>query len=161
MFESNKNEYIDISELKKIIYEVLNLNSFEEVREYINNLNVRVIEDDIIIFLEHKFMMEDPSLKRSIENRTNTTNNNTEQFMEKVMENLKASRYSFDPYTLKYYKNYIKILKKKLNKFFDIIDNNVDNATLEKYDITIKENQILTKDAERMINPILYCLFPT
>lgn len=78
--------------------------------------------------------------------------------MKELKEKLDVTRYEFDPYTLKYYKKIIKNLKIKLNMFFDIIDNNIDKDTLEKYDITIKKDKILTSDAERMIKPILYCL---
>lgn len=153
MFENISTKYINIDELKKIIYGILKLNSYNEVRKFINDKNVLLTKEEIINYLDKEYKKIHPKAKKNI-NSINI-----------CIEDIEKAKYKFEPYTLYYYKTYIDLLKKKLNKFLDIVDSISPNISvkeldvLNNYDIKINnQGLILKRDASRLICPILYCL---
>lgn len=133
-----KNKYVNINIVKATIEELLNLNSYDDLRKIIEDINVNVTEEEIKKFL--------------INNSLDKSN-------------------SYNDFAIKYYKKHIEILKEKIYKLLDII-NDIENIFNENYSynkkidvinylsdfgIVLKKNNRLLKrkDAIRIIIPIL------
>lgn len=160
-----KKEFIDVNEIKDVITNTFQLSNYNEVRELVNNTEIKLTEDEIKKYLDERLSIERPELKESIANREEkpTTGMRDSKEATKIfMEDLEIQKYKFEPYVLKYYKRYINILKTKLNKLFGILDQIQDEKNdkifelLNELDITINDDrQINRVDAERLLEPIL------
>ena len=165
VFDSNK-KYIDVNEIKKIISGTINKNNFNDVIEFVNNISIKITEDEIKKYLDERLINEKPELKERIKKRKkNNVIMDSKEFMSEFIDDLQLYQYSFDSYTLEYFINYINILKIKINKLFNILnqisdkDNKEIFEILEDLDITINaQRKIKKEDAERLLNPILYNL---
>lgn len=172
-----KGMFVEPFLLTTIIVEELNLPmSYSEIKEFVNTCEIMITEEEIKVFLEQKRNEEYPNLKQELENYTPISKNLSEVTQEDIEADaqnfgneLLNGRYEFYPYTLKYYKNYVSILKGKCADFFLLIEylkkgkkneiSKEEQDTLLKYDFHINElGNIYYEDAERFLNPFLYNL---
>ena len=163
VFEA-KEDYIYTYRMKEIISGVLNKKDYNEVKEYINDMGIKLTEEEITYYLEERLKIEKPDLLERVNNRKNG-NKTTKQKAEEFIDDIEISAYSFSPFVFEYYSNYMDILKKKVSKMLNIIDqiDDVNNKevfkVLEDLDITINsERKIKREDAERLLQTILYNL---
>ena len=162
LFDSSE-DYIFIYKIKNIISGILNKKCFDEVKEFINKIEVKLDEEEIKKYLKDRLIAEKPDLVKKVKKRKNKNNSN--KIAKEFVEDLQLSAYSFHPFTLEYYENYISILKKKILKMINILDQIEDKDNkeifdlLEDLDITIDDNRKIKKeDAERLLHTILYNL---
>lgn len=161
-----ENEYISVNKIKEVISGILGKKSFDETREFINNAEVKLSEEEIKKYLVDKLMDEEPDLGRRVQkrsNRNNTRTRNSKEMIKEFIDDLAISAYSFDPFAIEYFNHYIDILKKKILKMLSILDQVEDKNNeeiyelLEDLDISINgERQIKCEDAERLTHAILY-----
>lgn len=149
--------YKDPKELLIILNNTLKRNNIEMTLGFIigmlENANVYIKEDEIKKYL-------DKEKNRFIKNKDLTKMNSGEVLLYKMS----LKKYDYIPYTLKYYKKTILILKKKCLKFIRLIDSILDKditkKTLEQYDISINDNgYILDSDIKRIVEPFVYNLY--
>lgn len=122
--------YIEPLVMTKIIVDNLQLSmSYNSIIEYIKDAKVNVTEEQIKEYLDKKFELENPELKRKFATRKSRTKNicewtqvEIEVATEEFVDELRASKYSFDSYTLEYFRKYIDILKEKGLKLFYLVD---------------------------------------
>lgn len=134
-------KYVDIKYIKKIVFEMAKCSNYEELKDFVNYAHVRITKKEAKEYHD-RFIPK----------------YNGNNFIYKILNN---ELYKFDTFTIDYFINYIDNLKIKLNKFFDLLDNIElkDKDTLLNYDIKLNKDGLLkSKDAERIIYPLLYCL---
>ena len=116
-------------------------------------------------------MRKKPDLKQWIDEKKNDNKclnkqfTMDEQFEEscKYFSNMLAlKKYEFEPYTLEYFKKYIKIVRKKVLILLDIIEKignkevSAIGNIMEDLDIVLdKKGNILKEDIERLIKPTI------
>lgn len=108
-------------------------NSFEDIKKIVKNASINITSEQIVEFLNAMFEQEKPELKKRIDNRQKVVSNGKMLFGKEQIEYLKksfeefddsisASKYAFTPYSLEYFKKYVKILKSKLLLLLNIIE---------------------------------------
>ena len=102
--------------------------SFNEIKTFIKECNISITADEIKEFLDKKMVEED---KRRID-----------ASVEKMKDMVTASKYYFEPYSLKYFKTYVSILKEKCSTLFDVL------ADLDK----IKTEEITEEGRQRILD---------
>ena len=165
IFESSK-EYISVYEIKNVISGILKKKSFNDVKELIEDIHVKYSEEEIKKYLDDRLRKEKPDLLKRVKKRKNDNSKKSfDKMIEEFADELEMSTYSFDSFTLDYFKNYINILKKKISKMISILDQIEDKNNkeifplLEDIDITIDDKRnIKNEDAERILKAILYNL---
>ena len=162
--------------------------SFDEIKTIVIDAKVIVSEVQIKEFLEQKLEEEDPELKQRVEKRRldyeknlkkqkNSSENDEklkfdwkpftdkeiQEASKKLTDTLAMNRYEFEPYTLKYFNRYIKIVKNKLLTLLDIIEKikNKDTSSIQdlmiELDIVLDESGNISKeDIIRLLEPIIY-----
>lgn len=172
----NDNFYIDPLIMTKIIVDKLKFSiSYETIKEYVKNVEVKITETEIEEYLNKKLESDDPKLKDRVINKNYIGENGKEKSVQKFMDKLFILKYSFDPYTLEYLKKYIEILKQKSLMLFDLIDKIQDNRMsgwyfneeetnnwnelleqLNKYDIKINQDGfVYYEDLIRLLAPLI------
>lgn len=172
----NNNFYIDPLIMTKIIVDKLKFSmSYENIKEYVKNVEVRITETEIKKYLTKKLESDNPKLKERIINKNYIGENGKEKSVQKFMDKLFILKYSFDPYTLEYLKKYIEILKQKSLMLFDLIDKIQNNRIsswsynaeeindwnelieqLNKYDIKINQDGfVYYEDLIRLLTPLI------
>ena len=169
-FKEKENKYYDSKFIIKILEDILG-KSFEEIKKNVKNSKITVTKEQIENYLEQKLIIEDPELKKRIENpkpkRSRDISKWTEQDIEDAAQELDDSisigRYCFDPYTLEYFNRYTTIVKNKVKKLLNIIEKisnkNITSIQdiLTDLDIVLDENgNILKSDIIRLITPTIY-----
>ena len=98
VFDSNK-KYIDVNEIKKIISGTINKNNFNDVIEFVNNISIKITEDEIKKYLDERLINEKPELKERIKKRKkNNVIMDSKEFMSEFIDDLQLYQYSFDSY---------------------------------------------------------------
>lgn len=166
----NEENYYSPNILIKILEDYYGI-SYEEIKKDINSKQIVVGEDGIKYFLNNKFEEENPELKKRIENSRNNKQNRTRISLSELTkedikrsaqafsDQIKASRYSFDPYTLQYFKKYSDIVRNKALSLISIIDSIVAGkvSSINEFDIVLSEDGKIAKtDIERLITPTLW-----
>ena len=175
--------YIDPLVMTKIIVDKLHLSmSYDNIIEYIKNAKIDVTENQIKQYLDERFEIENPELKQKLANQKygnknilEWTKNEIEDKTESFVDELRASKYSFDSYTLEYFIKYIDILKEKSLRLFYLVDkikeHKIDGwhfdceqqvewdeieEQLIDYDIKINEDgNIYYQDLIRLLTPLI------
>ena len=156
--------YNDPSMIINILEERLGL-KYESIIKIINDANVNIKERDVKRFLDNKYMESHPDARSRLEKLnaklSNRRKGSIDEFSERFSLYLDFDKYKFEPYTLKYFVNYITILKNKCNDIIKIIDGLVDGTIpkfiLEDLDINLNyDNCILLSDINRLIEPLIY-----
>ena len=175
--------YIEPLVMTKIIVDNLQLSmSYNNIIEYIKDAKVNVTEEQIKEYLDKKFELENPELKQKLATRKSRTKNicewtkiEIEVATEEFVDELRASKYFFDSYTLEYFRKYIDILKEKSLKLFYLVDRiqehklhgwhfNCEQETewdeIEKqlidYDIKLNaDGNIYYQDLIRLLTPLI------
>lgn len=172
-------DYISSLIMTSIIPRIINVGmSTNEMKEYTKSIEVSVTEEEIITFLNQRFEIENKEVKDRIEKRNKLSNNILEDpdfsydgRAQRFIDDIIAIRYSFNSYTLEYFKRYVSILKIKIAKLFKHIDdiqsialgritdeesiNNIINE-LAKYDIKVLPNgDIYYQDMIRLLTPLM------
>lgn len=128
------------------------------IKEEVNNANITINEEEIIKYLDE--------LKASKVKNTDKKLSASEEFVN----NLIKKEYTYNPYTLEYFKKYTQILKHRIAIMFEIIDllnsnyvgilNQVDRIKLIEYinslDIDIIDPNISVNELTRIIVPLIY-----
>lgn len=157
-------EYI----VKMITSELQQTLSYDELKDVSKNGTVYVTDEQIIEFLQKTMDEENPGLKAQLSKKRKRSTNIlkwSEEDMQEMFDEMdaasKASRYSYDQYTLEYSKKYIGILQIKLSKLFTLVDDLLNKrarwADLEDLDIAINEQgNVWYNDVIRIAECIIY-----
>ena len=109
-----RGDYISSLIMTSIIPKMVNIGMSTE---YTRNICVHVTEEDIRDYLDRKFSVDNKEIKERIAKRKTMSNNilndsldYSKERAQRFTDDIVASRYSFNPYTLEYFKKYISIL---------------------------------------------------
>lgn len=176
-FDKTNYKYYDpsflISTLERILEKKLG-----EVKNYINNLQIYVTDEQIIKFLEKTFQEENPELKQRIEIRKRiksqidsdklkftpkkVTTQNKKEMTQEFTDRIAVGRYQFEPYTLEYFNRYTTIVRNKALQLLNIIEqigakkSTTIQDLLTELDIQLDENGNITEqDIIRLIDPTI------
>ncbi len=176
-FNGTDYKYYDSSFLISILEQILGKN-LSEVKNDVNNLQVSVIAEQIIEFLEKTFQEEDPELKQRIEKPREIkperdsdkleftpikwTEQEIEEMSQEFADRIAVGRYQFEPYTLEYFNRYTAIVRNKALQLLNIIEligtrqSSSIQELLVELDIQLDENGNITKeDIIRLITPTI------
>lgn len=160
---SSKVCFVDPSIMKEIIVDETKISKkFKDIKKFVASAQVLLTEEDIKDFLNSKLIEENPSLigKNINENDIDISTNH-------FVESINLSKYEFDPSTLNYYRDYVKILKQKSMKLLSIIDELIKdkagklkwctiNNVIEQLDLKInKDKDICYEDLMRLVIPTI------
>lgn len=168
-----KGQYIDTFIVKQmIIDELQKFNSYSEIEVFVNSAEIKVKEEEIKEYLDKKMDEEKPYLKKKLLLLADCNLNTEEKFGQENLNGkldimMAASRYTFEPYSLMYFKNYVNDLREKCLTLLEIVRDiekikerriGVDNwqriVDLEFY--INEKGDISVEDAIRLINAIIY-----
>ena len=154
----------------KILEDILG-KPINEIINDINNTKIIVTENEIREFLDNTFAEREPEVKHRIENPkpkkefdpTKWAQDSAEKSTRAFMDQLTADEYRFEPYTLKYFNNYTKILKTKILTLLNLIEKigtkktrSIKKELIELDIILSKDDNILKMDIIRLIQPTVY-----
>lgn len=167
-YVDDNNDYCDCQHIIFALEYVLN-STLEEIKKNVQGSKVNVTPEQIVTYLNYMFLMEHPEVKKRIENKKNRSinkDNVSYKFLIKsgndIQDDLICKKYSYEPYTLNYYKKYINIVKRKSLLLLSMIENiGKNNLSLMKpllndLDIQISDGKILKEDIVRIIEPMEY-----
>lgn len=158
----NEQEYYNPNILIKILEDYYK-KSFNDLKKDLKNIQITITQEDIKKYLEQKFKEENPELKQRIENKKTRkkksllelTSEDIDNLSKDLTDQLLASKYDFDPYTLNYLKKYSEIVRNKSLALLDIIELLSCYGSIVEYDIILKNDKISKIDIERIIKPTL------
>lgn len=166
----NNNNYYNPKIMITILEDIFKRNIFDVERE-IDSWNIKVDKYKIIEFLDQKEKEETFYVLRGIEDDKKKLNPIVVKWTKEDMKNnyqdffykLSTYRYTFHPYTLKYFIKYTSIVRDKINELISIIKNlstkkiDVIEEELIRLDINLNENNDIHKsDIIRLIIPTIY-----
>ncbi len=149
IYEKDSKNYYDVFYVKKVLEFTLN-DSFDNIRECVLKCNINVTDEQIKAYLLNLFK----SNQLSIQDSTNISNRT---------DNIDI--YQYEPYTLRYYKNYTRICKSKALLLLSIIENISNNnmtsikPLLNDLDIVIIDGKITKDDIIRIVDAFIYNLY--
>lgn len=148
--------------------------SYHDLRNDIVNSGVLVTDNEIINFLNQQFLDCDSDIMKRVNDCELKHANSDRLFGENGLDYLKkhsscledylaVRKYTFEPYSLEYFKKYISIVKTKLltllDNYFFIGCGCPDFDLLDDLDINLDSRDFISKeDIIRLIKPILYNL---
>lgn len=158
----NEQEYYNPNILIQILEDYYK-KSIDELKNDLENIQITITQEDIKKYLEQKFKEENPELKERIETRKTRKKKSLLELTPEDIDNLSsvltdqlmASKYDFDPYTLNYLKKYSEIVRYKSLALLDIIELLSCYGSVVEYDIILKNDKISKADIERIIKPTL------
>ena len=148
--------------------------NYSDIRNGVLNSNVLVTDKEIVNFLNQQFLDYNPDVMKRVNDGDLKHANSDKLFGEEQLTYLKrhsscledylmVRRYTFEPYSLEYFKEYISIVKTKLlclldNCFF--VSCGCPNFEfLDNLDIKLDSRGFVSKeDIVRFVKPILYNL---
>ena len=163
----NSDTYLDPKVLLHIIEEKYG-KTIDELKNDIIIKDIFVTEEHIREYLNNKLVEEDPDLKERVENKDKypkgtfgkLTDDEIKREAQNFMDKLNMQRYSFDSYTLDYFKKCAKIYKDKSISLLDTIKGictkNIEPVqdTLNELDIVLDtEGNISVGDIDRLVEP--------
>lgn len=158
----NEEQYYNPNILIKILEDYYK-KSFNDIKKDLKNMQITITQEDIKKYLEKKFEDENPELKQRIEAKKTRkkksilelTPEDIDNLSQELADQLIASKYDFDPYTLNYLKKYSEIVRSKSLALLDIIELLSCYGSVLEYDIILKNDKISKIDIERIIKPTL------
>ncbi len=173
---NDDGNFIQPHVISMMIFDELKL---QNIKEFVNEANITIIEDEIKDFLGKKMDEEQPGLKQRLEEEMKTssiitfTSNEEENkrkidaSTKKMMDMATASRYYFEPYSLQYFRTYTSILKEKCQTLLSVLDDinkcksqklseEAEQRLLELDFHINSDGNIYFKDAERLAAAIIY-----
>lgn len=158
----NEEQYYNPNILIKILEDYYK-KSFNELKNDLKNMKITITQEDIKKYLEQKFKEENPELKQRMEAKKTRkkksilelTPEDIDNLSKDLSDQLLASKYNFDPYTLNYLKKYSEIVRSKSLALLDIIELLSCYGSVIEYDIILKDDKISKIDIERIIKPTL------
>lgn len=169
-FQNKSSDYYDSKYIITILEGEMKSN-LSDIKNKVNNAQIVVSKEEIQQYLKKEFEERDPELKVRIASRKRRKSNKNGRLSEKELEevaqefvdDLSASRYRYEPFTLEYFKTYSDIVKNKALSLLDIIEKigNKDTDTIKELisdlDIHLDENgNILKDDIIRLVIPTIY-----
>ncbi len=154
-FENKNDKYYDTKVLT-IILEGAYAKSIEEIKNDVENANVTISEEEIKGFLDLE--LDKNKLRNDIEDKNRRHPKQTTRFIDDLL----YSKYSYEPYTLVYFKKYTSILKEKINTLLYIIENlsnkkiDLIGEQLQDLDIILENNKISKTDIIRLLKPTFF-----
>lgn len=166
--------YLDPFFIKRIIIDETKINmSFAELQKFIKYCKITISECEIIEFLNKKFEDEHPELSLQIKSNNKIRpvslldDINIEEKSQNFVDELFASKYRFEPYTLEYFRKYVSILKKKCTSLFKLLEYlyRIKSMELseEEWEILLdldihvnKEGNVYFEDINRLSEAIVY-----
>ena len=171
-FENSEIKYYDSKILITILEDILG-KDINAIKTELNELKIEVTSEEIVKYLNDKFIKEEPEVKSRLEKpKPRKPLNNKielgkisieeiEKSSQHFADELTASRYGFDSYTLEYFHKYSNIVRNKAIKILDIIEKIVNKNLsiidiLTELDIKLDENGNISKeDIIRLIPPFI------
>lgn len=136
------------------------------MKEELPNLKINVDKNQITQFLEQQLQEKDRELYQKI----NSCSYNPDD-MELIVDNLKLEKYTFEPYSLEYFKRNVMIYREKSLRLFYLITDIINSKKkdflansslidqLNRYDIKVDSSgNIYYSDIDRLVNPFVYNL---
>lgn len=169
-FSNNERGYYNPTYLVTILEDILG-SKFEDIKSDVNGCIVSVTEKEIIEFLAKTFEEENPELKKRIEaskpkrsgNMVDWTEQDVKDWAQEFDDSLCAGRYSFSPYTLKYFNKYSSIVRNKAIVLLNMIeqlgkkDYEPIQSLMIELDIVLNQNgEISKEDIIRLLTPTIY-----
>lgn len=117
--------FLDPFLIKRIIIEETKIGmTFVELKKFIEECEITILENEIIEYLNKK--REEKYSKLCSQNKRNNVSSSedidVEEKTEAVVNGLIAHKYRLEPYTLEYFKKYVSILKIKCSNLLKILD---------------------------------------
>lgn len=153
--------------IQKILFDKLKLSDAEQ---FVNEASITITEDEIKEFLDKSKNKKESDLKQKLEKQLEILKHSCydEKEVCKLVDCMTTTdKYSFEPYSLQYFKTYTFILKEKCQTLFSVL-NDINRCKSEKlseeanqrlldldFHINSKGN-IHFKDAERLADAIIY-----
>lgn len=172
-FENTNIKYYEPKILITILEDILG-KDISTIKTELDELKITVNSEQIVEYLNNKFLEEEPEVKERIEtlktskpvssiiNLGKASIEDIEKSAQRFEDQLTASRYGFDSYTLDYFHKFSNIVRKKAIKILDIIekivnkDSTIDDLLME-LDIQLDENRnIIKEDIIRLIPPFIH-----
>lgn len=173
-FENSDNEYYNSKFIITILEDVLGKNT-EIIKKELSELKIVVTIEQIKEYLNNKFEEENPIVKARLENPKprkplskeicfgKLTDEEIEESSQHFADQITASRYAFDSFTLEYFNKYSNIVRNKANKILNIIEKISDKEystisdLLAELDIRLDANGNITKeDVIRLVVPFVH-----
>lgn len=173
----DEENFISPLVIARVIISSVGFYSFHELYRICRKAHVDLTDDEIKRFLDSRIKAEYPELEQRMENYKGEAKPSTKERAQHTMDLLFLSGRIYEPYTLKYFKRYISILKNKCSILFEIFDsiskiylgvmdfsngNDMDaflrlEGYLKKYDIYMREDGMLYyEDFLRLIDPFVF-----
>ena len=126
-FDSSDNKCYNSKILITILEDVLGKN-IETIKKELSELKIVVTNEQIKEYLNNKFEEENPIVKARLENPkprkplsdkiefTRITDEEIEESSQHFSDQITASRYAFDSFTLEYFNKYSNIVRNKAKK---------------------------------------------
>lgn len=183
MIKTNLEKYFENKEIKYyepeiliIILEDILCKDINTIKTELDEFKINVMSEQIGEYLNNRFEKEEPEVKVRLENlkpRRNLNNGwislleitseDIEESTQHFADQLTASRYEFDSFTLNYFNKYSSIVRNKAKKILAIIEKiaNKDYSTIAnlmiELDIQLDENGNISKeDVIRLILPFVH-----
>ena len=145
-FKNTNNQYYDSKYLITILENILE-SKIDEIKKKVTNAQIMVSEEQIVEYLGKKFAEEEPELKKRIESPKPRRNRNLIEMnyvdildsTQEFVDSLNASKYYFEPYTLKYFRVYSSIVRKKALLLLNIIEK-IGNRDCESIQNLLSDN---------------------
>ncbi len=171
-FDNGDKKYYNSKILITILEDILG-KDINIIKTELKELKIDITSEEIVKYLNNKFEEEEPEVKVRLEKpKPRKPLNNKIEFnkisiqesiesSQRFADELTASRYGFDSYTLNYFHKYSNIVRNKAIKILDIIEKivNKDSTVMDlliELDIQLDENGNITKeDIIRLIPPFI------
>ena len=157
--KGNNDKYYSPSTLIRVTEDIFEKN-LNNLRKEINEQQILVTSKNITTYLEERFEFENPKVKKRLDNPNKDMNK--KELVQKISDEFIAVRYSYDSFTLNYFKKYTEIVRKKALLLIDIIDGighkNIDHIKeeIKQLDIVLdKDGRILKGDIIRLLTPTI------
>ena len=154
-FDKKDEKYYDTKVLT-IILEGTFAKTIEEIKNDVKNANVTISEEEIKGFLDLE--LDKNKLRKDIEDENRRLPKQTTRFIDDLL----YSKYSYEPYTLVYFKKYTSVLKEKISTLLYIIENlsnkriDLIDEQLQDLDIILENNKISKTDIIRLLKPTFF-----
>lgn len=177
----NNRNFVNPNIISILVTDGLKDTTFYEMINIINSATIEITEDDVKMYLKNNMNKNHPGLIEELEILKNMYENIDFYCMSETEEKklldlnikikeyeAKISKYKYNPFSYKYFKIYIVILKRKLMSLIEIYNNllmiNEKKEVpsefflkLNELDITIDESgNILYSDIRRIVDTIIY-----
>ena len=170
---TSEGQYCDVLHIIVALEYILNT-PFEDIKDEVSNSKVTVTANQIKVYLDNLFEIENPEVKKRIEERknqnvankqidlVNLSDDEIDRMSLSFSDDFTLDRYYFEPYTLEYFKKYVGIVRKKALLLLSIIEKIGNNdislieSLLNDLDIEVIGGKISRIDVIRLLKPMVY-----